>query len=155
MCHAFDHACFRVFRGIQSHDNSIPFFVKYPRISFFQDVVKRGSNKISQLSSFLIFSATSYSCRVGTCARVLCARRQWRNARSAAPRFSSGCASDDCAHLPRERFANRRVRDELPETALCRVNLQKCVRAIHCGVKAHAKHEFKNLVLTLPSLKEV
>ncbi len=47
------------------------------------------------------------------------------------------------------------LRDELPEIALSHVNLQKYVRAIHCGVKAHTKDEFKNLVLTLPSLKEV
>ncbi len=59
------------------------------------------------------------------------------------------------AHICRGRDLPIGARDELPETALCRINLQKCVRAIHCGVKAHKKHEFKNLVLTLPSLKEV
>jgi hypothetical protein len=36
------------------------------------------------------------------------------------------------AHICRGRDLPIGVRDELPETALCRVNLQKCVRAIHC-----------------------
>ncbi len=72
----------------------------------------------------------------------------------ALPRPNSAAGAPQMiAHICRGRDLPIGARDELPETALCRINLQKCVRAIHCGVKAHTKHEFNDLVL--PSLKEV